>query len=186
MKRKHKDIMREAMPVRSKLSPHFTRNEFLRSQTAERKGIKNIPDRDQVYNMRALCSNLLEEIRSGIRKEIKSDALVIITSGFRCKKLNKAIGGSKTSQHMKGQAADLHISGVSLFDAFKYIVSESGLQFDKCVWEFGSWIHISYSMYGNNRNEILSVNKVNSKNKWKLLDKCEVRNMQSEDELKWN
>ena len=108
------------MSIYSKLSAHFTLKEFLDSQTASRKGIQNIPNEEQVKNMKSLCINLLEPIRSGVRKDIYEKALLMVSSGFRSLRLNKAIGGSaKKSQHMKGQAADFNIWGASLFDAFK-------------------------------------------------------------------
>jgi zinc D-Ala-D-Ala carboxypeptidase len=116
-----------------KLSSHFKLEEFLRSQTAERMGIENDPNQEEIENMKSLCVNLLEKIRLGVRKKIKHDALVIITSGYRSPKLNKAIGGSETSQHMSGQASDFYITNVSLFDTFKYIVGEDNLEFDKCI-----------------------------------------------------
>ena len=172
------------MNINDKLSPHFTLKEFLASQTAKRKGIPNIPDEKQVRNMKALCTHLLEKIRTGLREKQNSDALVMLSSGFRSAKLNKKIGGSsKKSQHMKGQAADFHVWGVSLFDAFKYIVCDSNLEFDQCIWEFGGWIHISYNNYGvANRNQILSVKKVKKglikKSVWRSIASYEVRNME--------
>jgi len=120
--------------INDKLSPHFTLKEFLTSQTAKRKGILNIPNQTQVKNMKSLCIHLLEPLRTSLREKVNSNALIMISSGFRSVKLNKAIGGSsKTSQHMKGQAVDMHVWGTSLFDAFKHIVCESKIEFDQCI-----------------------------------------------------
>lgn len=121
------------MSIYDKLSPHFILNEMLVSQTAARKGISNLPNEGQVKRMKFLCNYILEPIRKGLRLKKNPKAYVIITSGFRTEELNKAIGGSKTSQHMKGEAVDFYAYGVKLFDVFKYIICDSGIEFDQCI-----------------------------------------------------
>jgi uncharacterized protein YcbK (DUF882 family) len=83
-----------------KLSQHFSYQEFIKSQTALRKGINNEPDDTQLYNMKMICLNILEPIRTTF------DRPVIITSGFRSVELCEAIGSSSRSQHAKGEAVD--------------------------------------------------------------------------------
>lgn len=83
------------------LSKHFTLDELTKSATAIRLGIDNIPNETELKNLQDLVDNILEPLRHHYGRPI------IITSGFRCEKLNKAVGGSKTSQHRFGQAADI-------------------------------------------------------------------------------
>ena len=93
------------------LSPHFTVGEFFRSGTAIRLGIDNNPDAhpgegistaEVVENLRALCTEVLEPLRRRVGR-------VIVTSGYRCQELNKAVGGVWNSQHLKGEAADIFV-----------------------------------------------------------------------------
>ena len=83
------------------LSKHFTLDEMLKSPTAQRLGIDNTPNAEQLENLRDLVEYILEPLR------IHYGRPIIVTSGFRCAKLNKAVGGSSTSQHVKGEAVDI-------------------------------------------------------------------------------
>lgn len=85
------------------LTEHFTLSEFVRSETAERNHINNTPSQEVVDNLRALCRNVLEPARVAFGEPI------YITSGYRCPALNKAVGGKITSQHLRGEAADLQV-----------------------------------------------------------------------------
>ena len=87
------------------LSQHFSLREMTRSQVASRLGIDNTPDESAIKNMMALCENVLEPIRKHF------DTPFSPSSGYRCPQLNQAIGGSITSQHCLGQAADIEIPG---------------------------------------------------------------------------
>ena len=118
--------------IYDKLSTHFTLKEMLFSNIAIRFNIRNIPDKKQVDSMRYLCVNLLEPIREGIRKRFNNLSYLIITSGFRNKKVNYKAGGSKKSKHMSGQASDFYVTGVNLFDVFQWICA-SGLEFDQII-----------------------------------------------------
>ena len=89
-----------------KLSAHFSLTEFTKSQTAERKGIDNTPDDNHIEAMEQLCHAVLEEIRYYFQKPM------VINSGYRSPALCEAIGSKSTSQHAKGQAADIEIPGV--------------------------------------------------------------------------
>jgi zinc D-Ala-D-Ala carboxypeptidase len=139
-----------------KLSSHFTLEEMLESQTARRKGIAEqfTPPPEAVTNLKALCKNILEPLREAIGKPIK------ISSGYRCPRLNKAIGGAKNSQHLVGEAADIQgLEGVSNKQLFNKI-KQLGLPFDQMIWEFGNdqnpaWVHVSFGP--RNRRQIIKV-----------------------------
>ncbi len=134
-----------------RISPHFQLEEFTRSKTANEKGIKNVPDLEQVQNITALCKTILEPVRKHFGKA------VYITSGYRSPELNKAIGGSIYSQHIKGEAADFVVKDIPVHKVFDYIIHES-IPFDQCIHEKKSsteWIHISHK---RNRREKLLAN----------------------------
>jgi|TARA_X000001316_G_C916767_1_gene31025 zinc D-Ala-D-Ala carboxypeptidase len=135
-----------------KLSQHFSYQEFIKSQTATRKGIKNEPDDTQLYNMKMVCMNILEPIRTTFERP------VIITSGFRSPELCVAIGSSTNSQHAKGEAADFEIPGVSNKEVADWI--HENLPNDQLILEFfdgkdpnSGWIHCSHKP--ENRGEYL-------------------------------
>ena len=99
-----------------KLSENFSLQELLKSQTAERKGILNKPDNPaHITNLQTLCEKVLQPVRDHYGLP------VVINSGFRCKKLNKAIGSSSKSQHTRGEAADIEVPGVSNKQLAEYI-----------------------------------------------------------------
>lgn len=136
-----------------KLTKHFTLQEMIVSQTASRRGIDNTPNKKQIESLKTLCVEVLEKIRVHYKKP------VIVTSGFRSDKLNKAIGGSTTSQHSHGEAADFTVHGVSNYEVCKWI--ENNLNYDQLIYEFGEngWIHVSYRA-GQLRNQELSAVKM--------------------------
>lgn len=130
---------------------YFTIEELIKSSTARRKGIPNLPNGEQKENLIALVDNVLDPLRKLWGKPI------IVTSGFRCTKLNRAVGGVAKSQHTKGQAADIRtventtMENKRLFD----VAMRSGLPFDQLIDEYGyNWIHISFNTKGN-RKQVL-------------------------------
>ena len=140
------------------LSKHFTLREFTKSQTAERKGIINEPNEDQIEFMEQLCENVLEKIRSAFAKPIN------INSGYRSVALCEAIGSKSTSQHCKGQAADIEIYGLSNQILAKHI--EAFYDFDQLILECwddsdpnSGWVHISYVSNAENRKDVLTYSK---------------------------
>jgi|TARA_R110000822_G_scaffold291234_1_gene413230 zinc D-Ala-D-Ala carboxypeptidase len=140
------------------LSKHFTLREFTKSQTAERKGITNEPNEDQIEAMEALCEEILEPLRSTWDKAIH------INSGFRSPELCEAIGSKSTSQHCKGQAADIEIYGLSNQILAKHI--EAFYDFDQLILECwddsdpnSGWVHISYVSNAENRKDVLTYSK---------------------------
>lgn len=119
------------------LSDNFTLAELVASQTAHRFGIDNTPPDDVVENLRALCVNVLQPLRERL------GAPIVISSGYRCPALNEKIGGARASQHTRGQAADIIVTGRSPVEVAGYI-AESDLPFDQVIYE-GTWTHVSYS-----------------------------------------
>jgi hypothetical protein len=146
-----------------KLSKHLSLAEVTRSETAKRKGISNTPTAEHLENFKLLAENVFEKIREHFGVPIH------VSSGYRSNELNDAIGGSKSSQHSKGQAIDLDMdgssSGVTNADIYNFI--KDNLDFDQLIWEFGTdknpdWVHVSYSK-NKNRKQILKAVKQGSK-----------------------
>ena len=137
------------------LSANFTLQEMTKSQTAQRQGINNTPNKPHVDAMQALCQEVLEPVRDAFKRPIT------ITSGFRSKALCQAIGSKTTSQHAKGQAADFEIRNIPNYDVACWI--RDNLEFDQLILEFydgvdpnSGWIHVSYRADGKNRKQCLT------------------------------
>ena len=130
----------------------FTLNELIKSDAARRSKINNTPNKQEENNLIALVENILDPLREAYGKPI------IVTSGFRCERLNKLVNGSKTSQHRTGQAADIRTvedtveENKKLFD----LAQELNLPFDQLIDEYNfDWVHVSYSP--RNRKQILHI-----------------------------
>lgn len=139
-----------------KLSKNFSLAEMVKSQTAERKGIPNEPDDEQVYAMALLAKNILQPIRDKFGS-------FIVSSGFRSAELCVAIGSKITSQHAKGEAADFEVAGVDNYELALWI--EENLEFDQLILECytggnSGWIHCSYIPEGN-RKQTLTYDRTN-------------------------
>ena len=111
-----------------KLSANFQLSELVKSQVAERKGISNNPSPTHIDNLKALCVNVLQPIRSHF------DAPVLIYSGYRSGELNIAIGSSIKSQHIEGKAADIEVAGVDNKELAEWV--RDNLEFDQLILEF--------------------------------------------------
>ena len=136
-----------------KLSSNFSLKELTASQTAERKGINNNPNEDQIDKLKMLCENVLQKVRDHYSK------VVTVSSGYRSPELCLAIGSSEKSQHAKGEAADFEIFGLSNAELCKWITDN--LEFDQMILEYhkldepnSGWIHCSYKSE-DNRKQIL-------------------------------
>lgn len=129
------------------LSPNFSLNEFTDSPKAKAKGISNEPTPEALENLKELVQDLLQPLRDRIGKSFR------ITSGYRSPELNSAVGGSKTSQHNKGQAVDFLVKDMTPLEVCRFIAA-SGLEFDQLIFE-QTWTHLSYSK-GSNRKQILT------------------------------
>jgi hypothetical protein len=144
-----------------KLSEHFALAEFTRSESAKRHGVSNEPTPEHLENLKVLCEKVLEPIRTKFGP-------LNISSGYRSKVLNHYIGGSLSSQHCEGKAADIDqdgMGGASNTEIFNYI--KDNLDFDQMIWEFGDnnkpdWVHVSYNEV-KNRKQVLRALKVNGK-----------------------
>jgi len=137
------------------LTEHFSLEEMTHSQSAIRHGIENKPNPEQEKNLVALCTKVLEPLREQV-------GAIKIDSGFRSTVVNSIIGGVSSSQHTKGEAADtipFHYPLKDYYNLIKVLVSQGKLTVDQCIYEFDSWVHISYSQ--NNRNEFLIATKEN-------------------------
>lgn len=122
-------------------SRYFSKHEFERSQTADRLRIDNSLTPSATSNLQYLVDKVLQPLRQSLMQPIR------ITSGFRCPELNIAIRGSSTSQHMKGEAADIKVAGYSAEELANHIVY-SGVPFDQLIWydvQRGGHVHIALS-----------------------------------------
>jgi hypothetical protein len=145
------------------LSKNLTLNEVTKSNTAVNLGINNEPNAEQLENLKIIANEVFQKIRDHFGIPIK------VSSGFRSEALNKKVGGSKTSDHMKGCALDIDMDGipgnVTNRDIFNYI--KNNLVFRQLIWEFGNannpdWVHVSY-VKGDNKKEILKAIKKGKK-----------------------
>ena len=140
------------------LSKNLSLAEVMRSETAKRKGISNMPTLEHIENFKLLAENVFQPIREHFGVPIH------ISSGYRSKALNTAVGGSLSSQHCSGEAIDIDMDGTSVTNAqiFNYI--KDNLNFDQMIWEFGTdtnpdWVHVSYESTGKQRKQILKAVK---------------------------
>jgi hypothetical protein len=147
-----------------KLSEHLDLSEVVRSESAKRKGISNMPTPEHIENFKLLAEKVFQPIREHFRCPIH------ISSGYRSKELNAAIGGSATSQHCSGEAIDIDMdgtpNGVTNRMVFDFIKDK--LEFDQLIYEFGDaqnpdWVHVSYESSGKQRKQILRAVRTNGK-----------------------
>lgn len=135
------------------LSKHFKLSEFIRSATATAKKINNTPSLEVVSNLQQLCIHILEPLREHF------NCPITISSGYRCPALNKAVGGVATSQHMAGEAADIHLPSTAI--GRKWFTWLMDQDFDQLILEKSTptstsyWIHVSYRQDGRNRHQVI-------------------------------
>jgi zinc D-Ala-D-Ala carboxypeptidase len=140
------------------LSKNLSLAEVMRSETAKRKGVSNMPTPEHIENFKLLAEKVFQPIREHFGVPIH------ISSGYRSAALNKAVGGSASSQHCTGEAIDIDMDGTSITNKqiFEYI--KDNLVFDQMIWEFGTdanpdWVHVSYESTGKQRKQILKAVK---------------------------
>lgn len=136
------------------LTRHFMLSEFTKSSTAEALGIDNTPNLEIVCNLQQLCFHVLEPMRNWF------DVPITISSGYRSHALNKAVGGVPNSQHLTGQAADIHLRSIEEGRQwFEYLMDQN---FDQLLWEKDScghtWIHVSWNG-SRNRHQVKYLTK---------------------------
>ena len=148
----------------SKISEHLELAEVIRSEQAKRMGVSNMPTAEHIENFKKLAENVFEKIRNNFRVPIH------ISSGYRSVELNKAIKGSSSSQHCKGEAIDIDMdgtaNGVTNRMVFDYI--KDNLNFDQLIYEYGTdanpdWVHVSWESTGKQRKQVLRCTRVNGK-----------------------
>lgn len=133
---------------------HFTFFELEYSSTAVERKIKNYPTPEIESNLRALVDNLLDPLRERFGKPI------IVGSGFRNVQVNKLVGGVVNSQHLTGCAADLQTGSRLENQQLARLLAQSGIPFDQLIDEHNySWVHVSYNPNGNQRRQILRIDK---------------------------
>jgi len=143
------------------LSANFSLHEMCKSDTALRMGFDNTPDEEATENLRLLCEMVLQPVRDHYGKGVK------VNSAYRSPELNAAVGGSKTSDHCKGMAADIEIPGVANADLAQWIMDN--LEYTQLILEFytpgipdSGWVHVSYDP-NNLKKQELTATKVAGK-----------------------
>lgn len=131
------------------MTKNFDISEFEKSETAIKKIDNTIPD-EAKENLQALCENVLQPLRDAFGKSI------IVTSGYRCSELNKAVGGAKASEHLTGCAADITAADKADNRRLFFLIQRLNLPFNKLIWEKGDdsapeWLHVSYKKNSNKR-----------------------------------
>ena len=130
------------------LSRFFSLSELTHSDTAVRESIPNVPSTEQIENLRLLAAEVLDPLRAAVGQAIR------VSSGFRGPELNRRIGGSGTSQHSQGRAADIQTAAMPVLELFKQVI-RLGLPFDQLIYEAKNattkWVHVSHDPARNRR-----------------------------------
>ena len=147
------------------LSKNFSLREMTKSETADRFNLDNTPPPEVVANLKVLCEKVLQPVRDHYAKTVR------VNSGYRAPEVNAKVGGSKTSDHCQGQAADIEINGVANYDLAKWIVDN--LTFRQVILEFytpgipdSGWVHVSFDAK-DNKKQVLTAMKENGKTVYK-------------------
>lgn len=152
-----------------KLSNYVSLAEVTKSDTARRRGISNEPTPEHLENLKTICVEVFDKVRTHFGVPL------FISSGYRSEALNKAIKGSRTSDHSLGRALDLDQdfrgNGVTNMEVFEFI--KDNLEFDQLIYEFGTtknpdWVHVGYRK-GANRKQVLVAYKEGTKTKYKAF-----------------
>lgn len=144
-----------------KLSTNLSLSEVIRSESAKRNGISNMPTPEHIENFKLLAEKIFEPIREHFGVPIR------ISSGYRSKELNAKVGGSKTSDHCFGFAIDIDNDGTSVSNNQIFYFIKDKLKYKQLIFEFpvngqASWVHVSYDP-NNLKNEILVAKKLYGK-----------------------
>lgn len=136
------------------LTPHFKLSEFEKSESAKAHGIDNHVTDSFIPNIKNLCELVLEPLRQNL------DCPIVIGSGFRCSKLNAAVGGVKNSQHQYGEAADIHIPDEETGKRW-FVWLMDNVPFHQLIWENSTqssthhWIHVAFKRTGTNKQQVI-------------------------------
>ena len=148
-----------------KLTENFTLSEMTKSETALRHGLDNTPNDAEIANLKRLAENVLQPIRNNYKRGVK------VNSGYRAPNVNAAVGGSKTSDHCRGQAADIEIPGIANAELAEWIAKN--LKFTQLILEFytpgvpdSGWVHVSYNP-ADLKCQVMTAMKENGKTVYK-------------------
>lgn len=143
------------------LTQNFSLEELTKSEAALRKGLDNTPDEEVIQNLQVLCENVLQPLRDAYKRGIK------VNSAYRSPEVNAAVGGVRTSDHCKGQAADIEIPGVPNAEVAQYLADN--FDFTQVILEFytpgipdSGWVHVSY-VADNLKKQTLTATRQNGK-----------------------
>lgn len=143
------------------LTKNFTLAEMIKSETALRHDMDNTPGEQEIAAMKLLAEKVLQPVRDHFGKGVK------VNSSYRSPEVNQKVGGSRTSDHCRGQAADIEIPGVANYDLAKWIVDN--LEFRQVILEFytpgvpdSGWVHVSF-VAEDNKKQVLTATKQNGK-----------------------
>ena len=143
------------------LTKNFTLEEMIKSETALRHGMDNTPGENEIGNLKLLCEKVLQPVRDHFGKGVK------VNSGFRHPDVNAKVGGSRTSDHTRGQASDIEIPGVPNAELAEWI--KDNLEFRQLILEFytpgvpdSGWVHVSY-VAEDNKKEVLTATRKDGK-----------------------
>ena len=139
------------------LTDNFSLEEFLASQAAARHGIDMTPPQLVIDNLKQLCVTVLQPLRNEVGESIR------ISSGYRPPDLNDIIGGSKTSAHRFGRAADFTVDGLTPYETVALIVNME-LVYDQVIHEFGQWTHVGIAEIP--RHEVLTATRTNGETRY--------------------
>lgn len=138
----------------TQLSWHFTLEDLSRSDIATRKGLDNTPPPEAVENLKRLVNDVLQPVREW------TGSTITVSSGYRCEELNRLVGSKATSAHREGRAADITSKATNCATAlaFAQAIAQRPLNFDQCIVEFDSWVHVSVPKAGQTaRRQLLSI-----------------------------
>jgi hypothetical protein len=143
------------------LTKNFTLAEMTKSETALRHGLENNPGEQELAALQLLAEKVLQPVRDHYGKGVK------VNSGFRHPDVNQKVGGSRNSDHTRGQAADIEIPGVANAELAEWI--RDNLEFRQLILEFytpgipdSGWVHVSY-VAEDNKKEVLTATKKDGK-----------------------
>ena len=150
-----------------KLSKNFSLKELTYSQTAVRNGISNLPNEEQLVALTALCQRVLQPVRDKF-------GTISVSSGLRAEALNSLIGGSKTSDHCHGRAADFEVRSESVSNPELAGYIRDNLEFKQLILEFynkdegpnSGWVHCSFDPGGDNKGEVLTAKRMDGKTQY--------------------
>ena len=149
-----------------KLSEHLELAEVIRSSTAKRLGITNMPTEEHISNLKIWGEKIYDAVREHFKRHI------FLSSGYRSKELNaNTKGASSTSQHSTGEAGDLDMDGTEIKNSEIFYFIKDNLQYDQLIWEYGNdenpdWVHASYESNGKQRMQVLKCVRVGGQPKY--------------------